>query len=266
MRQLSHPNIVQILGVVLDHKGLAVALLMELADYGSLRDAMDDHPLRSSPQTSRCSSRSRCMLRRAWRTYTRRIRQSSITISNRQNVLLFAAATTTSTADAANAALTARNPGGITARSPGKYSARNYGGNFSARSPGSGKFSARSRCWKPLRHHNLPNRLSKDSTSTPSCTSTRSSATAASRPASMSAPERPYCNRPNRKAAALSRTRLLRPLATSTSRRLRSMHTALYCGSSSLARCRGFECKIGQAVYAGDADARGLWGRAAAAA
>ena len=42
MRRLAHPNVVQILGVILDHPGY-VALLMERADYGSLRDALDDH-------------------------------------------------------------------------------------------------------------------------------------------------------------------------------------------------------------------------------
>lgn len=42
MRGLSHPNVVDLLGIVLDHKAW-VALLMEHAEYGSLRDALDDH-------------------------------------------------------------------------------------------------------------------------------------------------------------------------------------------------------------------------------
>jgi len=42
MRSLCHPNVVQILGVVLDHHAY-VAILLELAEFGSLRDMMDDH-------------------------------------------------------------------------------------------------------------------------------------------------------------------------------------------------------------------------------
>lgn len=43
MRSLNHPNVVQIYGVVLDHPEY-VALLMELAGFGSLRDVMDSEP------------------------------------------------------------------------------------------------------------------------------------------------------------------------------------------------------------------------------
>ena len=118
-------------------------MLMELADYGSLRDAMDDHPLLL---TSNVEVQLTLALHVAEGMAYLHAQDPPILHHDLKsaNVLLFAAATTTSTADAANAALTARSPGGITARSPGKYSARNYGGNFSARSPGSGKFSARS--------------------------------------------------------------------------------------------------------------------------
>ena len=42
MRKLIHPNITQVLGIVLDHPSY-IALLMERAQYGSLRDALDDY-------------------------------------------------------------------------------------------------------------------------------------------------------------------------------------------------------------------------------